>query len=268
MKNVLVVGCNGGMGSAICANLAQKGYIITGIDVQNTAITDTINYFQADVTDFESLQLVCDKLVADNACLHAIVYVAGIYRMNSLIEITPEQYQQIFDINFFGVYRVNKIFSKLMRKGSRFVITSSELAPLDPLPFTGLYGITKSAVEKYAFSLRMEVSLLGMYVSVIRPGAVKTQLLDDTMANINAFCDNTLLYKENSRRFLKVVQSVESKHIAPQRLAKAVAKAVCSKRPRYVYNINRNLGLRLLSILPARVQVFIINKLLKGRKQK
>ena len=265
MKNVLVVGCNGGMGAAICASLVQKGYIITGIDIQNSAKIDNINYFQGDVTDFEQLQAIYNQIAVDGFFLHAIVYVAGIYRMNSLIEISPQQYQQVFDINFLGVYRVNKIFAPLMRKGSRFVITSSELAPLNPLPFTGLYGITKAAVEKYAFSLRMEVSLLGLHVSIIRPGAVKTQLLDDTMSNINAFCDNTQLYKENSKRFLKIVQSVESKHISPERLAKVVSRAVSAKRPRYVYNINRNIGLRLLSILPARLQVFIINKLLKSK---
>lgn len=62
----------------------------------------------------------------------------------------------------------------MLANGGRIVITSSELAPLDPLPFTGLYAITKSAVEKYAYSLRMELSLHGISVSVIRPGAVNT----------------------------------------------------------------------------------------------
>ena len=42
---------------------------------------------------------------------------------------------------------------------SRIIITTSELAPLDPLPFTCIYGITKAALEKYAFSLRMETNL-------------------------------------------------------------------------------------------------------------
>ena len=268
MKNILVVGCNGGMGKAICSKLLQKDFAVVGIDIHEAPAVENITYFRGDVRNFDGLQAIFEQLKADEITLHAVVTTSGIYRMNSLLEISESDYQTIFDINFLGVYRVNKIFAPLMVKGSRFVITSSELAPLNPLPFTGLYGITKSALEKYAFSLRMEVSLLGMHVSIIRPGAVKTQLLDDTMANINAFCDNTELYKENSRKFLGIVNAVESKHVKPERVAKLVAKAVCAKNPRYVYNLNRNLGLRLLSILPHRMQVGIITGLLKGKKSK
>ena len=268
MKNILVVGCNGGMGKTICSKLLQKDFAVVGIDIHEAPAVENITYFRGDVRNFDGLQAIFEQLKADEITLHAVVTTSGIYRMNSLLEISESDYQTIFDINFLGVYRVNKIFAPLMVKGSRFVITSSELAPLNPLPFTGLYGITKSALEKYAFSLRMEVSLLGMHVSIIRPGAVKTQLLDDTMANINAFCDNTELYKENSRKFLGIVNAVESKHVKPERVAKLVAKAVCAKNPRYVYNLNRNLGLRLLSILPHRMQVGIITGLLKGKKSK
>ena len=268
MKNILVVGCNGGMGKAICSKLLQKDFAVVGIDIHEAPAVENITYFRGDVRNFDGLQAILEQLKADEITLHAVVTTSGIYRMNSLLEISESDYQTIFDINFLGVYRVNKIFAPLMVKGSRFVITSSELAPLNPLPFTGLYGITKSALEKYAFSLRMEVSLLGMHVSIIRPGAVKTQLLDDTMANINSFCDNTELYKENSRKFLGIVNAVESKHVQPERVAKLVAKAVCAKNPRYVYNLNRNLGLRLLSILPHRMQVGIITGLLKGKKSK
>ena len=265
MKNILVVGCNGGMGKAICSKLLQKDFAVVGIDIHEAPAVDNITYFRGDVRNFDGLQAIFEQLKAEQITLHAVVTTSGIYRMNSLLEISESDYQTIFDINFLGVYRANKIFAPLMQKGSRFVITSSELAPLNPLPFTGLYGITKAALEKFALSLRMEVNLLGMHVCIIRPGAVKTQLLDDTMANINAFCDNTELYKENSRKFLNIVNAVESKHVPPERVATLVAKAVCAKKPRYVYNLNRNLGLRLLSYLPHKWQVGIIGGLLRGK---
>ena len=79
----------------------------------------------------------------------------------ALVEMSEERFSRIFDINLFGLYRLNKEFLPLLKKGSKIVITSSELAPLDPLPFTGIYAITKAAVEKYAYSLRMEMNLLG-----------------------------------------------------------------------------------------------------------
>ena len=84
-----------------------------------------------------------------------------------------DKFVRIFNINLFGIYRVNKAFVPLLSPASRIVIVSSELAPLNPLPFNGIYTVTKAAVEKYAYSLRMELQLLGHSVSVIRlPGCV------------------------------------------------------------------------------------------------
>ena len=75
---------------------------------------------------------------------------AGVYMLDSLVEMETESFKKIFDINVNGVFLVNKIFLPLLKKDSRILITTSELAPLDPLPFTGIYAITKSALDKYA----------------------------------------------------------------------------------------------------------------------
>ena len=195
--------------------------------------------------------------------LDAILNFAGIYNLDSLIEINEEDFVKIFNINLFGVYRVNKIFAPLLKKNGKVVITSSELAPLYPLPFTGLYAITKAALEKYADSLRMELNLLDIRVSVIRPGAVKTDLLDVSTAALDRFCENTALYKCNAERFKKIVDNVESKKIEADKIAKIALKIVNSKKPKYVYNINRNVMLKLLNILPKRWQVAIIKRIIK-----
>ena len=55
----------------------------------------------------------------------------------------------------------------LLYTSSRIITITSELAPLNPLPFTGIYAITKSTLDKYCYSLRMELQLLGIDVSVI-----------------------------------------------------------------------------------------------------
>ena len=119
---------------------------------------------------------------AETEKLDAILHFAGIYNLDSLIEIGEDEFVKIFNINLFGVYRINKAFVPMLDRGGRVAITSSELAPLDPLPFTGLYAVTKSAVEKYADSLRMELNLHGISVSVIRPGAVNTGMLGASTA--------------------------------------------------------------------------------------
>lgn len=264
MKNVLITGVSGGMGYATAKYLCEKGYNIFGIDIAESNDLP-IHYYRADLRNQEEIQIVFENIKNEVESLYAILHFAGFYTMNSLVEISEEAFLKIFNINLFSVYRVNKIFFPLLRSGSRIEITSSELAPLNPLPFTGLYAITKSSIEKYADSLRMELNLLGISVSVIRPGAVDTGMIDASIASLDRLCNETKLYKYDTLRFRNIVNSVETRCIKPIRIARIAFKILNSKQPKYLYNVNRNFLLRLLSMLPKRLQVCIIAKILNKR---
>lgn len=261
--NIVITGACGGMGYATTKLLKEKGYNIYAGDLFLNNKIEGVNYFELDVTSMDSCQSFFNFVKQECDTIYAIIHFAGIYNMNSLVEISEEEFIKIFNINVFGVYRLNKVFLPLLNNNSKVIITSSELAPLNPLPFTGLYGITKASVEKYAYSLRMELNLLDIKVSLIRPGAVKTGLLNDSTTSIDRFVNNTEIYPTMSRKFKKIVDSVQTKNIDPIKIAKISNKILKSKNPKYIYNINRNKLLRLLSILPKRFQVWVIKKILK-----
>ena len=271
MKNIIVTGAGGGMGSAICRLLVKRGYQVFGLDCREWNQTDdgeeyegqsSLHFVFCDVTSEVSVSAAFEQIKARAGHLDGIVHTAGIYDLDSLLEMSEERFMRIFNINLFGVYRINKIFLPLLSRGSRILITTSELAPLDPLPFTGVYAITKAALEKYAYSLRMEVNLLGISVSVIRPGAVKTGLLNDSTCALDRFVGHTKIYRCNAPRFKHIVDSVEAKNIAPDVIANAVLSALTARHPKFVYNRNRNILLRLLNLLPDVLQVWIIKKIL------
>ena len=157
MKNVVITGAYGGMGYATAKVLAEDGYTVFALDKNVREAEPNIIPVETDVTDAESVrrafETVCSQ--ADKVC--AIIHFAGIYRLDSLVEMSEERFTGIFDINVFGAYRINKTFLPLLEEGGRIILTSSELAPLSPLPFTGIYAVTKTALEQYAFSLRMEL---------------------------------------------------------------------------------------------------------------
>ncbi len=264
MKNILVTGAAGGMGSAVCELLAKNGYRIMGMDLRSGSIPD-VHYYEADITDAESVKEVFRQISAETDHLDAIVHTAGIYDLDSLVEMSEEEIKRIFEVNLFGAYRVNKEFLPLLRSGSRIIITTSELAPLDPLPFTGIYAVTKAALDKYAYSLRMELNLLGIKVSVVRPGAVETSLLGVSTAALDRFCENTSLYQCNADRFRRIVNSVEARAVKPQVIAKVIYKALTARNPRLIYNKNRNPLLMMLNILPKRMQVWIIGSILRTK---
>ena len=262
MAAVLVTGAAGGMGRATCYYLHSMGYTVFGLDI--AAPEDTPwNYIQTDLTDSAQVEAAYQTVAAQTEALYAIVHMAGIYELNSLVEMTEQEFARVFDINLMACFRVNRSFLPLLKRGSRVIITTSELAPLDPLPFTGIYGISKTALERYADALRMELQLLGIRVSVLRPGAVKTGLLSVSTRRLEDFVATTEHYACNAERFRRIVDRVEAKNIPPERVAALVAKALKARRPRLCFNINRNPLLRLLNLLPLRMQVWIIGKILK-----
>ena len=258
-RTVVITGAAGGMGCAVRQMLEKQGFTVWALDI---ADLNEDRYIRTDITDSSSVEEAARRIAEECGKVDAVVHLAGIYDMNSLVEMPEEEFLRIFNINLFGMYRVNKAFVPFLNPRSRIVMVSSELAPLDPLPFTGIYAITKSAIEKYAYSLRMELQLLGHSVSVVRPGAVKTNLLDVSQKRIERFCDNTQLYKDTSRRFLTIVNSVETANVEPQRIAAVILHALTCRRPRYLYNINRSPLLLMLNILPQRLQNFLIKRIL------
>lgn len=265
MKHIVVTGAYGGMGYAAAKALAEQGYTVFALDKKVREPEPNLIPIETDVTDPESVSRAFRAVESQTKELYAIVHFAGIYRLDSLVEMSEERFTEIFNVNLFGAYRINKAFLPLLGRGSRIILTTSELAPLSPLPFTGIYAITKTALERYADSLRMELQLLGIEVSVIRPGAVKTDLLSVSTKELDRFCAKTKVYTYNAARFKRIVDRTEAKNVPPKAVADKAVRALIAKRPRYVYSINRNPLLRLLNALPARMQTAIIGKILKEK---
>ncbi|MBR0136199.1 MAG: SDR family NAD(P)-dependent oxidoreductase [Clostridia bacterium] len=263
MKAALITGAAGGMGLAAAKRLIGEGYRVFGLDIRAPEPIEGLRFVMTDLTDPESVDNAFAAVSAETDSLDCVIDTAGIYMLESLIEISEEEFLKSFSVNLFASYRVNKTFLPLLKPNGRIVMISSELAPLDPLPFTGLYAVTKAAVEKYAFSLRMELQLLGIKVILIRPGAVKTALLDDSTRALERFTETTKLYAVNAKRFRSIVDGVEQRSVQPERIAKAVSRAIAAKYPSTVVNINRNPLLLLLNLLPFSLQCAIIKRILK-----
>ncbi len=262
MGSYLITGACGGMGAALCRALTAAGDRVWGLDRAEPKGDCPWQAIRADLTSPADLEAALVRVRQEAGELDGIVHIAGIYDLASLAEMEEDRFIRDYDVNLFGAFRVNRLFLPLLKPGSRILFITSELAPLDPLPFTGIYGLTKSALEDYACSLRMELQLLGHRVIVIRPGAVDTGLLPESVACLDRFCRDTALYRIQADRFRRIVDRTETRSISPEKLAALVQRVLKTKHPRLTYGINRNTWLRLLSALPQRMQLWIIRKIL------
>lgn len=270
---VLVTGAYGGMGRRTTSLLRGQGYKVLALDLKVPDRSDDNSDYRSDdagvvpievdVSDVGSVSSAFETAGRHTQSICAIVHFAGRYAMDSLVEMTMEEFEDSFRTNVFGAFLVNRTFLPMLGAGGRIIMTTSELAPLDPLPFTGIYAVTKSTLDKYAYSLAMELQLLGVKVSVIRAGAVSTNMLGASTSALDRFCSNTRLYTCNADRFKHVVDSIEAKSVPPERIASKVLRILGKRSPAFAYSVNRNPLLLLLNALPKRLQLFAIRQILK-----
>lgn len=264
--NVLITGAASGIGYEVSKYLLEKNVNLIVLDILDNPFDERVTYFQVDITNNESIDKIFKQLSRNNVLLDAIINIAGIFNIDSFIEIDEPSLKRIFEVNLFATINVNKTFFKLLNKNGRIIITSSEVAPLDPLPFNGIYNVTKTSLDAYSQALRQELNLLGIKVITIRPGAFKTNLSMGSLDKTKELMSKTVLYHENSKKFYTLVKKFMGEPKDPIRIAKTYHKALIKRNPRYVYYKNRNILLVLLSILPIRLQCFIIKMLLKNNK--
>ena len=262
MEKVLITGVSGAMGLETLKEFLSLGHQVIGLDIKKPELEDkNFIFHQVDLTNIESIEKIYNDNKEEFSNLSAIIRYYAEKQKSPFIDL-KEDFVRIFNINVFSIYRINRTFVSSLKKKGKIIIISSELAPLDPLPFTGIYGITKTTIEKYAYSLRMELQLLDKQVVVIRPGAVDTGLLNVSTTKLDKFCESTTNYSYNATRFKNIVDKVEAKKISPSKIAKLIAKVFKKKNPKYIYKINRNPLLRLLNIMPKRFQNWVIKKIL------
>ncbi|MBR0082023.1 MAG: SDR family NAD(P)-dependent oxidoreductase [Clostridia bacterium] len=264
MQCVLITGANGGMGKATVTRFAESGYRVFALDRTLWEARENVVPLQADVTNEADVAAAFDAVRAETDELTAIIHLAGMYLLDSLAELSPALFERAFQVNVGGAFLINRTFLPLLKPGAKIILVTSELAVRDPLPFTGLYGITKTALDKYAYSLRMELQLLDVSVSVLRAGAVDTGMLGESTRQLDAFCDRTKLYACNAKRFRAIVENVEARRIPALKIAEKLLRIASRKKPRFAYAINRNPLLILLDLLPKRLRFRIIRKVLES----
>lgn len=263
--NVLITGSASGIGRAVAKQFAEKGFKVYGIDVKNPGEGENFVGFTLDVTDTDSLMAVSRSFVENNISLDVIVCVAGIHAMASLVEDKYEKIKKVMEVNLLGTMAVCRVFHKHLTERGRIIIVTSEVATYDPMPFNGLYNVSKAALDSYAQALRQELNLIGQRVITVRPGAVQTPLADASGKATEELAERTELYHRQAKHFCNLVRKFTGKPMPPERVATLIYTAARRRRVRLDYSINRHPGLVLLSILPRRIQCAVI-KMLLNRK--
>lgn len=260
--NFLITGAASGIGKAAAEYIVEQGHTVYGIDLAPAGQSEGLHSFTADITDEAALCEIRDCFVRDGITLDVIADIAGVHMMASLVESDYSRMKKLADINLGGTMLVNRVFHSCLGERGRIVIVTSEVADFDPMPFNGLYNVTKTALESYAQALRQELNLIGQKVVTVQPGAVETPLSSSSVNATKTLAETTGLYKKQASRFSGLAAKFMGTPIAPEAVAKLIYKASTAVHPALRYRKHRNIGLVLLNVLPRRCQCAVIKMLL------
>ena len=220
----VVTGCGSGMGRKTARYLAVKGY-------QVVALTRDMHTFgepeegvvpvEVDLTDIESITRAVSALDR----VDVLVNNAGYGYVSSVEEADEAQMIAQFDVNVFGVLRMCKAVTPLMRRnGGGVIVNISSFLGKMGLPLLTFYNATKYAVEGITDSLRHELRPFGIRVHAVLPGFFATEFARKHLVVNEAIDDKASPYAPLVERLVpRIVSEINGGNDAEE-----VARAVWS----------------------------------------
>jgi len=186
-KTILITGTSNGFGNDTARTLKAAGHRVFATmrdadgrhaEVAKSLQAVGIETIELDVTSDASVDTAFKTIFEKtDGKLDVLINNAGIAAGGLSETFTPEQVRAMFEVNVFGLQRVTRAALPAMHKvKSGLVINIGSILGRVTLPFFGLYGATKHAVEAVTDGYRYELSQSGIDVVLIQPGPYPTQL--------------------------------------------------------------------------------------------
>jgi 3-oxoacyl-[acyl-carrier protein] reductase len=173
-KRALVTGASSGIGAAIASRLLREGWRVTGLDRSPApASAPEFEPVEIDLTDFERVAAVLDRVPAIDAFVHA----AGYMRTAPLGQLDSRAGEGMWRVHVQVAAVIANALSEKFTSQGRIVLIGSRTAA--GASGRSQYAAAKAALTAMARSWAAELAPRGITVNVVAPGATETPMLDD-----------------------------------------------------------------------------------------
>ncbi len=191
-RSAVITGAATGMGRSIALTLADEGVgvVIADIDLEAAEVTrdEAMSRgvraiaVQTDVSKLEAVERLADEAYEAFGKVDILVNNAGVtlrpYRASWDTEY--KDFQWMMNTNWWGVLNGHYVFVPRMQQqsGDKHIVNTSSMAALRPIVGHSAYSASKMAVDGFSLVVRKEYEMagLGIGVSILYPGAVKTRI--------------------------------------------------------------------------------------------
>ena len=188
-RTAVITGAAGGIGRAIAVSLASRRCNLALADIDEHGMAETsdvarahgvrVSRHRVDVADRVAVAELPDIVGAEHGGVDILINNAGVAVGGTFELISEEDFEWLFEINFWGVVRMTRAFLPLLRASddARVVNLSSVyglVAPPEQVP----YSASKFAVRGFSEALRHELEGSTVGVTVVHPGGVNTSIAE------------------------------------------------------------------------------------------
>jgi len=190
----LITGTSSGIGLSTAVAAARHGF--TTVATLRNVTKDTalraaaeaagvdLDIRPLDVVDPDSITSCIDAVVRDHGSLDVLVNNAGRGFVGTIEQVTMDEMRDVMEVNFFGVVATTKAALPHLRASGGRVVTVTSVGGVVGQPFNEAYCAAKFAVEGFMESLAPVAATVGVHVSVIEPGPVTTEFVNNVGVDV------------------------------------------------------------------------------------
>lgn len=196
-KVVLVTGGSRGIGAAISSRFASLGGILAinfhSREDRARTFCDALpgsdhKIFQANVGDVDQCQSLCDDVMREYGRIDILVNNAGIHEKHPIDDVDYQNWERIFQetlaVNLLGPARLMYLCAQQMvKQGYGRIVNVSSRGAFRGEPDQPAYGASKAGLNALSQSLAQKLAPKGVFIGVVAPGFVETEMVADLMAS-------------------------------------------------------------------------------------
>jgi NAD(P)-dependent dehydrogenase (short-subunit alcohol dehydrogenase family) len=233
-KTAVVTGAAGGIGRAISMSLARRGCHLALGDVNEAGLAETakliasnrvrVSRHRLDVADRGAVAAFPAVVTAEHPGVDILVNNAGVAVGGTFDQVSEEDFEWLFDINFWGVVRMTRAFLPMLKaSGEAHIVNLSSIFGIIAPAGQTAYSASKFAVRGFSQALRHELEGTGIGVTVVHPGGVATSIADHARLPKGASAEDAARRREWANKHLKM---------PPEMAGEIITEAIEHRRPR------------------------------------
>jgi NAD(P)-dependent dehydrogenase (short-subunit alcohol dehydrogenase family) len=176
MKQAIITGGGGDIGTAVATLASKQGYRVGVLDISADRVEPVAKNIKeavplvADIRDQASVEAAFE---AFGECPDLLVNNAGIVRFGPLEEMAVQDFQDVVNVNLVGSYIVARTAANLMlNNGGGAIVNITSMGGIHPAPGGGAYGATKSGLAQLTQLMSVEWGPGGIRVNAVAPGFI------------------------------------------------------------------------------------------------